>query len=74
MRRGGNDINNPPRKPARKLKAGDHLRLWNGKTAEILAIEEAVNQVGRKALILRLYKAGTMVVKRDRYMNMHYPE
>jgi hypothetical protein len=56
------------------LKAGDHLRLWNGKTAEILAIEEAVNQVGRKALILRLYKAGTMVVKRDSFMNMHYPE
>ncbi|MEU0582584.1 hypothetical protein [Streptomyces sp. NPDC006132] len=73
-RREEDDINKPTRKPARKLKAGDHLRLWNGKTAEILAIEEAVNQVGRKALILRLYKAGTMVVKRDRYMNMHYPE
>ncbi|MFJ8936181.1 hypothetical protein ACIRL0_10745 [Streptomyces sp. NPDC102365] len=70
----GIDINTPPRKPARKLKAGDHLRLWNGKTAEILAIEETINQVGKKALILRLYKAGTMVVKRDRYMNMHYPK
>ncbi|WP_432117957.1 hypothetical protein [Streptomyces sp. bgisy032] len=53
---------------------GDHLRLWNGKTAEILAIEEAVNQVGKKALILRLYKAGNMAVKRDTFVNMHYPE
>jgi hypothetical protein len=55
------------------LRAGDHLRLWNGKTAQILAIEEAVNQVGRKALVLRLYKAGILVVKRDTYVNMHYP-
>ncbi|WP_125528135.1 hypothetical protein [Streptomyces sp. WAC 05379] len=74
QRREVDNINNPTRKPARKLKAGDHLRLWNGKTAEILAIEEAVNQAGRKALILRLHKAGTMVVKRDRYMTMHYPQ
>lgn len=56
------------------MKAGDHLKLWNGKTAEILSIEEAVNQVGRKALILRLYKAGNLVVKRDKYMTMHYPQ
>lgn len=74
LRRGGNNINNPPRKPAKKLKAGDHLRLWNGKTAEVLSIEPGVNQSGTKCLILTLYKAGKMVVKTHRVMTMHYPE
>jgi hypothetical protein len=55
------------------LKAGDHLKLHNGNTAEILAIEPATNQVGRKALILTLYKSPKMVVKTWRTVDMHYP-
>lgn len=72
--RGGKDINNPPHKAARKLKAGDYLKLSNGKTAEILSIEQATNQSGVKCLILTLYKAGKMVVKTGRIMTMHYPK
>lgn len=56
------------------MKAGDHLKLWNGKTAEVLSIEPAINQVGRKALILTLYKSPKMVVKTGRILNMHYPQ
>ena len=72
-RREENDISAPVRKPAKKLRAGEHLKLWNGKTAEILSIEPGTNQSGTKCLILRLYKAGTMVVKTGRIMTMHYP-
>lgn len=71
---GRHTISTPVRKRADKLKAGDHLKLWNGKTAEVLSIEPAINQVGRKALILTLYKAGKMVVKTGRTMTMHYPK
>lgn len=67
-------ISSPARKPAKKLKAGDHLKLSNGKTAEILSIEPATNQSGTKCLILTLYKAGKMVVKTHRVMTMHYPQ
>lgn len=67
-------ISSPVRKPAKKLKAGDHLRLWNGKTVEILSIEPGTNQSGTKCLILTLYKAGKMVVKTGRVMTMHYPK
>jgi ribosomal 50S subunit-recycling heat shock protein len=74
LRRGGITISAPVRKPARKLKAGDHLRLWNGKTAEVLSIEPGVNQSGTKCLILTLYKAGKMVVKIHRVMTMYYPK
>jgi hypothetical protein len=73
-RREGNDINNPPSKQAKKLKAGDYLRLRNGKTAEILSIEPATNQSGEKCLILSLYKMPKMVVKNYRVMTMHYPD
>ena len=55
------------------MKAGDHLKLYNGKTAEILSIEPAVNQTGRKALILTLYKSPKMAVKTFRFLDMHYP-
>ena len=56
------------------MKVGDSLKLWNGKTAEVLSIEPAINQVGRKALILTLYKSPKMVVKTGRFMTMHYPK
>ena len=73
-RREENDISRPVRKSAKKLRAGDHLKLSNGKTAEILSIEPATNQSGVKCLILTLYKMPKMVVKTGRYMTMHYPE
>lgn len=73
-RLGRQTISTPVRKRADKLKVGDSLKLWNGKTAEVLSIEPAINQVGRKALILTLYKTGKMVVKTGRFMTMHYPE
>lgn len=61
---------NTVRKRADKLKSGDQLKLWNGKAAEILSIEPATNQVGRKCLILSLYKLPKMVVKTERFMNV----
>ncbi|MFF5187927.1 hypothetical protein ACFY30_29890 [Streptomyces sp. NPDC000345] len=67
------DIYRPATKQAKKLKAGDHLKLRNGKTVEILAIEPAINQKGDKCLILSLYRMPKMVVKAYRVMNMHYP-
>ncbi|MDX3025709.1 hypothetical protein [Streptomyces acidiscabies] len=39
----------------------------------MLTIEPAINQVGRKALILTLYKSPKMAVKTGRIMTMHYP-
>lgn len=70
----GGSISAPVRKRADKLKAGDHLKLYNGKTAEILSIEPAINQAGRKSRILRLYKQPTMVVKAWRFLDLHYPK
>ncbi|MFI6276315.1 hypothetical protein [Streptomyces sp. NPDC050988] len=64
----------PVEKRADQLKAGDYLKLWNGKVVEVLEIDQAVSQVGKKSVILTLYRSGKMTVKGYRMMKMHYPE
>ncbi|MER6479152.1 hypothetical protein [Streptomyces filamentosus] len=59
------------RKRADKLKAGDYVKGPKNKPVEILSIEEGVNQDGRKCFILRLYRAGNMVVKDWRFLDTY---
>lgn len=61
----------PVRKRADRLKAGDYVKGPNGTAAEILSIEEGVNQDNRKCLILRLYREGVMVVKEYRFVDSY---